>query len=150
MSADWTTSDAWVFSSIEGTCLDDGYTLMQLLMKAEGINHASLSEAELTQAVRRLTAAGLIGADAETNRYWHTASGHILYQKAMKRRGLFGWIDAIPPSLRKLGEPRDGDAWSLPPGAFDRAAREAQTQWDRILKDLNAKRQRYPKNQDPR
>jgi len=53
----------------------------------------------------------------------------------MKRRGLFGWIDAIPPALRRIGEPR-GAAWSLPAGAFDHATRQYLLQANEILKKL--------------
>lgn len=120
MAARWTLSDAWVFSSIEGTGSDDGYTLSQIIAKGDGINHAILAEAEFTQAVSRLVAAGLIGADADADRYWHTESGRALYRQRMKRRGAFGWIKAIPPALDRLGEPRD-TPWHLPPGTFDRA-----------------------------
>lgn len=122
VSAQWTIADAWVFASIEGIGAEDGYTLAQIIAKADGINHAVPTEAEFTRAVSRLVAAGLIGARAETDRYWHTAAGRALYRQRMKRRGLFGWIDAIPPALRGLGEPRD-TAWSLPPGVFDHATR---------------------------
>jgi hypothetical protein len=106
VAAQWMMSDAWVFSSIDGTGPDDGYTLAQVIAKADGINHAILTEAEFTQAVARLVAAGLIGAQAEADRYWHTEAGRVLYRQRMKRRGLFGWIDAIPPVLRRRGEPR--------------------------------------------
>jgi hypothetical protein len=117
------TSDAWVFCSIEGTGPDDGSALAQVIAKADLINHAILTEAEFTQAAARLVAGGLIGAESEADRYWHTEAGRALYRQRMKGRGLFGWIDAIPPALRRLGEPQD-KAWSLPPGAFDRAVEE--------------------------
>lgn len=123
MDAQWTISDAWVFSSIEGTGPDDGYTIAQVIAKADAINHAILTETELTRAVPRLVAAGLIGADIHADRYWLTEAGQSLYRHQMKGRGLFGWMDAIPPALHRLGEPQDS-AWSLPPGAYDRAARE--------------------------
>lgn len=116
-------SDAWVFSSIEGTGPGDRYTLTQVIAKADGINHAILTEAELSQAVPRLVAAGLIAVQAEADRYWHTDAGRALYRQRMKRRGLFGWVDAIPPALRRLGEPQD-TAWSLPAGVFDHAIQE--------------------------
>ncbi|WP_088994592.1 hypothetical protein [Micromonospora echinaurantiaca] len=123
MAMQWTTSDAWVFSSIQGTGPDSACTLAEIITKADVINHAMLTEAEFTQAVPRLVAAGLMVADAEADLYRPTEAGRLLYRQRMKRRGLFGWIDAIPPALRRLGAPQDG-AWTLPIGAFDRAIRE--------------------------
>ncbi len=123
VTSEWTTSDAWVFSSIEGSGPENGYSLSEVIAKADGINHAILLEAELVQAVPRLVAAGLIGADSTADRYWLTEAGRALYAKRMKRRGLFGWIEAIPPALRRLGAPLDAE-WSLPAGTFDRAVHE--------------------------
>jgi hypothetical protein len=122
MSAQWTVSDAWVFSSIEGTGPDDGSTLTQVIANADLLNHALLTEAEFTQAVPRLVSAGLIGAQAEADRYWHTEAGRELHRRRMKGRGLLGWLDAIPPALRGIGEPQDAP-WPLPAGVFDRATR---------------------------
>jgi hypothetical protein len=101
-------ADAWVFSAIEGTGPDDGYTLAQIITKADGINHAILTETEFARAVPRLVAAGLVGAQGEADHYWHTEAGQALRQRWMKRVGLFSWIDVIPPALRRLGEPQDG------------------------------------------
>jgi hypothetical protein len=131
--AEWTSSDAWVFSSIEGTGPDDGYTLAQVIANADGINHALLTEAEFIQAVPRLIAADLIGAHPEADRYWHTEAGRALNERRMEGRGLFGWIEAIPPALRRLGKPRDA-AWSLPAGAFDRATQEWHERARALLK----------------
>lgn len=116
-------SDAWVFAAIEGTGGVDSSSLVQIVAKADAINHAIVTEAEFTQAMGRLVTVGLIGARAEADRYWHTEAGRVLYRDAMKRRGLFGWIDAISPALRRLGEPQES-SWSLPAGAFDRAVEE--------------------------
>ena len=138
MAVQWTLSDAWVFSSIEGTGPDDGYTLAQIIAKADGINHAMLTEAEFTRAVPRLVAAGLIGAEPEIDRYWHTEAGRALYRQRMKRRGLFGWIKAMPPALRRLGEPQD-TAWSLPAGVFDDAAQQWHQQANAILRRLGVR-----------
>jgi hypothetical protein len=120
-------SDAWVFSAIEGTSPDDGYTLAQIISKADGINHAVLTEEEFVRAVPRLVAAGLIEAMAETDRYWHTEAGQALRRRWVKRGGLFSWIEVIPPALQRLGQPQDA-AWSLPTGAFERAI-QAHLQW---------------------
>ena len=75
--ADWTSSDAWVFSSIEGTGPDDGYTVAQIIGKADRINHALLPEAEFIQAVPRLIAAGLIGAPPWSYVTRHIDSGQL-------------------------------------------------------------------------
>ncbi|MFG2040008.1 hypothetical protein [Dactylosporangium sp. NPDC048998] len=128
MTAEWTLSDAWIFASIAGTGPDDGCTLTQIIATADAINHAIPTEAEFVQAVPRLIAAGLVGAQPEADRYWHTPAG-----RALNGRDLFGWMDAIPPALRRLGEPQD-TAWSLPPGAFNRATQEWLQRADAILK----------------
>jgi hypothetical protein len=116
--ARWEFSDAWVFAAVTSV----GASLTEVIATGDAINHAILSEAEFTRAVPRLLAAGLIGADQATDRYWYTPTGSAFYRRHMKGRGLFGWIDAIPPALRRLGPPVDGE-WELDPGEFDRAAR---------------------------
>jgi hypothetical protein len=140
VAAEWTISDAWVFSSIEGTGPDDGCTLAHIIAKADGINHAILTEAGFTQAIPRLVAAGLVGAQPEADRYWHTEAGRALYRQRMKRRGLFGWGEAIPPALRRLGEPQD-TTWSLPTGVFDDATQQWHQQANRILRRLGVRPQ---------
>ena len=135
VATQWELSDAWVFSSIEGTGPDDGYTLLQIIAKADGINHAILLESEFTQAVPRLVAAGLIGAQPEADRYWHTEAGQALYQRRMTGHGLFGWLRVILPSLQRLGAPTDAQ-WSLPAGAFDRATRDYHRWASKILRRL--------------
>jgi hypothetical protein len=82
-------SDAWVFSSVEGTGTTDGYTLAQIIAKADAINHDILTELDFTRSVPRLVAAGLIGVQAEADRYWHTESG-----QALRRR----WINKAASS----------------------------------------------------
>jgi hypothetical protein len=119
----WTTADAWVFAALQGTGPGAGCPLTSVVRCADAINHAILTQAEFTRAVPRLVAAGLVGADPDADRYWHTDTGRELFARSMSGRGLFGWIDAIPPQLRRLGEPLDAD-WALPVGAYDRAVRE--------------------------
>jgi len=114
-----------VFAAIEGRNPDDGYALRQVIAKGDGIYHAVMTEPEFTTAVPRLINAGLIGCDLVADRYWHTAAGHDLYTRRMKRRGLFGWIHAIPPALDCLGPPQNGQ-WVLAPGVFERAVRQWQ------------------------
>lgn len=113
-------SDAWVFASIEGSGAEDGSGLGRILVKAEGINHAPLLETEFERAIPRLVDAGLIGVDERLDRYWHTHAGHDLYVRAMRGRGLFGWIDGVLPALQQLAEP-SARQWVLPAGAFEGA-----------------------------
>ncbi|MFI5910751.1 hypothetical protein [Dactylosporangium sp. NPDC051541] len=121
---DWSLADAWVFTAVEGTGPHDGYTLTQLIAKADAINHAVLLESEFVAAVPRLIAAGLVAATADADRYWHTEAGRALYDRCLKRGGLFRWTTAIPPALDHLGPPQDQDVpWSLPAGAFQRAVK---------------------------
>lgn len=132
MDGRWQLSDAWVFAAIEGSGVENGYTLTQVIAKGDGINHAVVSEEEFCRAVPRLVAAGLIGADLAADRYWRTDEGNALYKRCMKGRGLFGWIDAVPPVLRRLGPPQDGP-WNLPPGVFDSGVREWHRQAQQML-----------------
>jgi len=127
----WTMSDAWVFAAIANDGPSATHTLTELIGIADGINHAVLTEAEFTRAIGRLLAAGLIGADPETDRYWPTEAGANIRERW--RHGLFGWIDAIPPQLQRLGQPRDTD-WSLPEGTFDQAVRDYLARMRRLVK----------------
>ena len=133
MSSGWTSSDAWVLASIEGGGPRDGYTLAQVIAKADAINHAVPAETELVRAVARLVAAGLVGADAAADRYWLTEAGAALRRRSTGR-GLFGWMEALPPTLARLGVPAEGD-WSLPPAAFDRALRAYRRRAGRFGRD---------------
>jgi len=123
VAAQWMSADAWVFAAIDGSGPEDGSSLRQVVARADAINHAILTEAEFVRAVGRLVAAGLVGADSTVDRYWQTESGRTLYAARMKGRGLFGWTDALPPALYRLGPPRDVE-WSLPVGAFERAVND--------------------------
>jgi hypothetical protein len=123
VAAQWTITDAWVLSSIEGTGPDDGYTLVQIIAKADGINHAILTEQEFSRAVPRLIAAGLIGADPDADCYWHTEAGQALRRRWISRGGLFSWIDVVLPALNRRDEPQDS-TWSPPPGTFGSAVQQ--------------------------
>jgi hypothetical protein len=82
--------------TIKGTGRHDGYRLSEIIASADFINHTILTEAEFTHALPRLLAAGLIGADVQTDRYWLTEAGQALYRQRMKRRGLFGSSTGLP------------------------------------------------------
>jgi hypothetical protein len=139
--AEWVFSDAWVFAAIQGHSIEDGDPLTEVIATGDAINHAILTEEEFTRAVPRLINAGLIGADLTADRYWRTQAGHELFERRMKRHGLFGWIEAIPPALRRLGPPQDGE-WVLPPGSFDRAARAWVRRGNAIARELMGRSRR--------
>ena len=120
MAASWTLSDAWVFASLGGVGRRDGFSLQLVIAAADGINHAILTEKEFVRGVHRLVAAELAGADPAADRYWRTDAGHSLYQRTMRGRGLFAWMDVLLPALEELGPPANGTL-PLPPGAFERA-----------------------------
>jgi hypothetical protein len=122
-------SDAWVFAAIANDRPPATLTLGELIATADGINHAVLTEAEFTQAVGRLLAAGLISADPETDRYWLTEAGADIRKRW--RHGAFGWIHTIPPQLQRLGQPSNTD-WSLPEGAFDQAVQDYHARMRRL------------------
>ena len=124
----WTLSDAWVFAACGGGLSD-------LIANGDVINHAILTEAEITRAVPRLVSAGLIDADP----YLHTPAGALFFEHHMRRRGLFGWIEAIPPALRRLGPPVDGP-FSLASGAYDRAVQAWHDRAQEIIQSLSRRR----------
>lgn len=144
MTGQWEMSDAWVFAAIQGHDAADGMRLRDIIFHADYLNHAVLEEHEFCRAVPRLLAVDLIGADRDADRYWRTAAGQELFDRRMKRRGAFGWIDAIPPALRRLGEPRDSE-WTLPPGAFATAVQDYLDEFARRMRERE--RRRRPKKE---
>jgi hypothetical protein len=114
---EWTVADAWVFAAIARDRPPRVLSLTEVIGIADGINHAVLRENELTAAVGRLLAAGLIDADPARGRYWLTGAGADLGKRW--QHGLFDWIEAIPPGLRRLGGPPLAE-WSLPSGVSRR------------------------------
>ncbi|MEU7907477.1 hypothetical protein [Actinoplanes sp. NPDC049118] len=115
MTTLWTTSDAWVLMTLDGSSAAEPVTLARVIAIADALQHAILSEAEFTQAAGRLSAAGLLATGA--GRYWLTEAG----QEALDRNKRGGrWPDARLPALRRLGPP-SGAPLRLEPGAFDRA-----------------------------
>jgi len=135
-------TDAWVFAAIANDRPARVHTLAEVITIADGINHAVLTQAEFTAAAGRLMAAGVIDADAARDRYWPTEAGANLRRRW--RNGAFGWIDAILPGLRRLGEPRDSD-WPLPTGVFDAAVREylaRAAEWKKPRKSISGTRHR--------
>ena len=119
-------SDAWVFAPISNDRLPTSHTLTGLIAIADGLNHCVLTEEEFSRAVGRLLSAGLIEVDSGADRYWPTQAGTRIRERW--RHGLFGWVEAIPPQLRRLAEP-PASTWSLPQGTFDRAVRTYLARW---------------------
>jgi hypothetical protein len=135
----WTDSDAWVFAAIANDRPPATHTLAELIGIADGINHALPTEPEFIQAIGRLLTAGLIGADAKADRYWPTEAGVNIRQRW--RHGEFGWITAIPPQLRRLGQPHDMD-WSLPEGRFDQAVQDYQARMRQLMQKYERRKRR--------
>src|SRR5215216_5902317 len=115
MTAEWTITDAWLLSAVAGSDVATGNTLVDVIARADAINHAIPTEEEFARSIGRLVAAGLVGADLSADRFWLTPSGQEL--RGRWRHGTFGWLDTIPPGLRALGQPTD-TGWALPPKVF--------------------------------
>ncbi len=126
LPAGWLMTDAWVFAAIANDRSARAHSLGEIIAIADGINHAVLAESEFTSAVGRLLSVGLIEADAAADQYRTTESGSAIRRRW--RHGAFGWIDAIPPQLERLGAPQD-TGWSLPTGTFDAAVRQYLSKW---------------------
>lgn len=132
----WVAGDAWVLAALINDTPPRPHTLVEVIAIADGINHSVLTEAEFTNAIGRLAAAGLAEADAGADRYQPTDAGAALRKRW--RHGAFGWIEAIPPQLGKIGVPQDA-VWCLPSGIFDRAVQEYLARMTEIAQSLSAK-----------
>jgi hypothetical protein len=137
--AEWTLSDAWVFSCLSGPGPEHGAALWQVLFHADLINHLVLGEGEFTVAGGRLVAAGLMGADVAADRYWLTAAGYALRQRLLPDPQNYVWYDAVLPGLRSLGEPAP-DVLSLPEGAFRRASKRHRKEFWATVRRIDAER----------
>lgn len=126
LRGEWLMSDAWVFAAIANDGPASSHTLAEIIAIADGINHAAPTEPEFTTAIGRLLSVGLIAAECAADRYRPTEAGSAIRRRW--RHGAFGWIEAIPPQLARLGGPRD-TAWSLPPGTFDAAVHQYLARW---------------------
>lgn len=131
-SDQWAMSDAWLLAAISTARTDPaggGATLAAVIVTAEGINHATPTRDEVELAIRQLLGAGLIVVDGTASHFRVTEAGQQVLRRW--RHGAFGWIDALPPALRRLGPPRPAE-WSLPPGAYERAHEQAE----QVFRDL--------------
>jgi len=128
VSSRWTSTDAWVFAAIAHDPDPGAQTLVRVLTIADGMNHSIPSEEECTTSAGRRRRAGLIGADADADRYWVTDAGRDVRRRW--RHGLFGWIEAIPPALRRQDAPEDAP-WPLPEGVYEAAVRQYHAAWHR-------------------
>jgi hypothetical protein len=131
MTAEWTITDAWLLSAVAGTDAATGSSLVDVIARADAINHAIPAEEEFVRSIGRLHAAGLVEADLRVERLWLTESGQRL--RGRWQHGMFGWLDAIPPGLRALGPPKD-TGWTLPPKLFAHAVREYQARTATLLR----------------
>jgi hypothetical protein len=135
-------TDAWVFSSIAASDPDAANALVDVVRHADALNHAIPTEAEFAGAMGRLTAAGLVDADPNADRFWLTDAGARLHSR-LDSRGMFAWMELIPPGLHRIGGPQDSE-WSLPDGFFDRAVREYSVAFDRKIKGSGPRKRLRP------
>jgi hypothetical protein len=124
-STEWGMADAWLLAAISSARTDpsgDGATLASVLLTADGINHATPTRGETELAIRNLLGSGLIVVEGSAEHFRLTEAGQKV--RSRWRHGMFGWIDALPPALRRHGPPEPAE-WSLSPGAYEHAVEEA-------------------------
>jgi hypothetical protein len=148
-SDQWGMPDAWLLAAIATARPDpagDGATLAEVLSAAEGINHAIPTQDETELAIRHLLGAGLIAVNETADHFRVTEAGQQVLRRW--RHGGFGWIDALPPALRRLGPPQPAE-WSLPPDAYEQAVEQAlRALWSAAVRASPATRQRGPVHPD--
>jgi hypothetical protein len=135
-------ADAWLLAAIASARTDpsgDGATFASVLMTAEGINHATPTRGETELAIRNLLGSGLIEVDDRAEHFRLTEPGEKV--RSRWRHGMFGWIDALPPALRRHGPPQPAE-WSLPAGAYEHAVEEAMQTLHEIARRHRPKRRR--------
>jgi hypothetical protein len=92
----WT--DAWIFASLEAEG-SRGTTLTTLIARADMLNHAIPTAAEIRLALRHLYAHGLVDVDGRTIRV--APPGRRIYANGLARRGgLFSIVDNMEKALR--------------------------------------------------
>ena len=141
-STEWGMADAWLLAAISSARADPGgagATLASVLMTAEGINHAVPTRGETELAIRNLLGSGLIQVDDRAEHFRLTEAGQKV--RSRWRHGMFGWIDALPPALRRLGPPQPAE-WSLAPGAYEHAIEEANQTLNEVAARHRRKRRR--------
>jgi len=144
-SDQWDMPDAWLLAAIATARPDtagDGATLTEVLSAAEGINRATPTRDETELAIRRLLGTGLISVDRTADQFRLTEAGRQVVRRW--RHGLFGWIDALPPALRRLGPPQPAE-WSLPRSAYNQAVGQVlQAGWLAAVRSSPAVRRHGP------
>jgi hypothetical protein len=112
----WEFADAWILAAIgSGTRHDE---LSGLLGAADHYNHAIPTEAEVSRAIGRLTASGLIQVDGTC--WYPTAKGAAMVARA--HGGGYTYVTSLLASMS--GEPIVEGTWAVPPGALDRGYRK--------------------------
>jgi hypothetical protein len=130
-SDQWGMPDAWLLAAIRTARTDpagDGASLVEVLSAADGINHAVPTRDETELAIQRLLGAGLIAVNETAGHLRVTEAGQQVLRRW--RHGAFGWIDALPPALRRLGPPRPAE-WSLPSDVYEQAIEQALQAYER-------------------
>ena len=109
----WDFSDAWVLTAIavhEAPC-----SLTDVVSAADAMNHAIVMASELSQAIGRLSASGLVTVNGD--QFALTDRGQALASR--RKGGLIGQVKSVAALLRHV-DLRDG-RWPVPAGALDAA-----------------------------
>lgn len=111
----WEFADAWIFAAIGYRTRHD--ELSGLLGSADHYNHSIPTQAEVSQAIGRLTASDLVRVDG---RNWRpTAEGRSLLDRA--QGGGYFYVRSLLATMS--GTPVVEGRWTVPPGALDRGYR---------------------------
>jgi len=140
VAPEWTFTDAWVLRAINGSDLESGSTLTDVIAAGDFLNRAILLENEFTEAVGSLVAAGLAEAEPTAGRYWLTDAGRDLAHRRDRGpemfHGTLSGLCQLPPPVREV--------WPLAPGEFPRAVRDWHERAAQLTQAMRARRPQPP------
>jgi hypothetical protein len=138
---EWTWDDGWILAA---TCLvsrPEGAELSEIIAAADAINHAIPTAGELSKAFTSLVSYGILVRE----RGCHTVSETYLpaIRAALQTRGgLFKSADKCLKWLQKLADENVALSQVL---VTEAEVNAAQKEYSRLVRHLNAKRQRKPR-----
>lgn len=109
----WDFSDAWVLTAI--AVYGAPCSLTDVVSAADAMNHLIIEDDELSQAVGRLTASGLV--TVTDDHFALTDRGQALASR--RKGGLIGQVESVQGLLRRV-DLQEGQ-WPVPAGALDAA-----------------------------